>query len=72
MQLVDAASLVATTSTLTIGGVVYTADAAETITTGTFQKWTTGSTLQNVEDTARAWCASSTVTPPTRRFTPTT
>lgn len=54
MQLVDAASLVATTSTLTIGGVVYTADAAETITTGTFQKWTTGSTLQNVEDTAKS------------------
>ena len=54
MQLVDAASLVATTSTLTIGGVVYTADAAETITTGTFQKWTTGSTLQNVDDTAKS------------------
>jgi hypothetical protein len=54
LQLVDAASLVAGTSTLTIGGVVYTANAAETITTGTFQKFTAGSIAQNVDDTAKS------------------
>ncbi len=54
LQLVDAASLVAATSTVTIGGVVYTADAAEAITTGTFQKYTTGTAAANVEDTAKS------------------
>jgi hypothetical protein len=54
MQLVDAASLVATTSTLTIGGVVFTADNAETITTGVFKKYTAGTAAQNVEDTAKS------------------
>jgi hypothetical protein len=56
MQLVDAASLVAGTSTLTIGGVVFTANAAETISTGTFQKFTAGTAAQNVENTAKSLC----------------
>jgi hypothetical protein len=54
MQLVDAASLVAGTSTLTIGGIVFTANAAETISTGTFQKYTAGTAAANVEDTAKS------------------
>ncbi len=56
MQLVDAASLVAGTSTVTIGGVVFTAQAAETITSGYFMKFTAGSAAQNVEDTAKSLC----------------
>lgn len=54
LQLVDAASLVAATSTLTIGGVVFTADTAETISSGTFQKFTGGTAAANVEDTAKS------------------
>jgi hypothetical protein len=56
LQLVDAASLVAGTSTLTIGGVVFTANAAEAISTGTFQKFTAGSDAKNVENTAKSLC----------------
>jgi hypothetical protein len=56
MQLVDAASLVAGTSTVTIGGVVFTANNAEAISTGTFKKFTAGSAAQNVEDTAKSLC----------------
>ncbi len=56
LQLVDAASLVANTSTVTLGSVVYTAKAAETITAGEFQKWTTGTAAQNVENTAKSLC----------------
>lgn len=56
LQLVDAASLVAATSTITIGGVVYSAQAAETIASGNFQKFTTGTAAQNVDDTAKSLC----------------
>jgi hypothetical protein len=54
MQLVDAASLTNGTSTLTIAGVVYTSNAAEVITTGTFQEFTSGTAAANVENTAKS------------------
>ena len=54
LQLVDAASLVAATSTITIGGVVYSCQAAETIASGNFQKFTAGTAAQNVDDTAKS------------------
>jgi hypothetical protein len=56
IQLVDAASLVAGTSTLTIGGVTFTTNAAETISTGTFQQFTAGTAAQNVENTMKSFC----------------
>lgn len=56
MTLVDAASLVADTSTVTIGGVVFTAHASEDATAGQFKKFTAGSAAQNVEDTAKSLC----------------
>lgn len=56
LTLVDAASLVADTSTVTIGGVVFTAHATEDTTAGQFKKFTAGSAAQNVEDTAKSLC----------------
>lgn len=41
-------------STITIGGVVYTAAAAEVVATGTFKSFTTGTVGQNIDDTARS------------------
>lgn len=41
-------------STLTIGGVVYTAKAAETAASGFFKAFTTGTPAQNIDDTARS------------------
>lgn len=41
-------------STITIGGIVYTAGAAEVVATGTFKVFTTGTVGQNIDDTARS------------------
>lgn len=56
LQLIDAASLVAGTSTITIGGITYTSDTAEDVATGKFQKFTAGTVAQNIENTARSLC----------------
>lgn len=41
-------------STVTIGGVVYTAAASEVVATGTFKAFTGGTVGQNIDDTARS------------------
>lgn len=41
-------------NTLTIGGITFTAAAAEVIATGTFQVFTTGTAAQNIADTANS------------------
>lgn len=41
-------------ATITIGGIVYTAAAAQVVATGTFKVFTTGTTGQNIDDTARS------------------
>jgi hypothetical protein len=56
LQLIDAASLVAATSSVTIAGVTYLADATETIASATFKKYTAGSVAQNIADTAQSLC----------------
>lgn len=56
MTLVDAASLVTGTSSVTIGGVTFPCDTAEAVATGTWKKFTTGSAAVNVENTAKSLC----------------
>ncbi len=56
ITLVDAASLVAATSTVTIGGVVFSCNTTEDVTIGQWRKFTAGSAAQNVEDTAKSLC----------------
>lgn len=53
-QLLGVASLTNAVSTITLGGVVYTCNAAEAIATGTFQKFTAGTDTQNTENTAKS------------------
>lgn len=52
--LVNMIKVPANGSTITIGGVVYTAAAAENSATGTFKAFTTGTVGQNIDDTARS------------------
>ena len=54
IQMLGVAPLTAGTSTITIAGVVYTANAAEVIATGTFQKFTAGTDSQNTENTSKS------------------
>lgn len=56
IQLLGVGGLTAATSTITIGGVTLTADTAETIASGVFKKFTTGTDSQNTENTARSLC----------------
>lgn len=56
VSLIGTGGLTVGTSTLTIGGVVYTCQAAETITSGNFLKVTTGTAAQQIEGTAQSLC----------------
>lgn len=54
LQFIGTSGLTTGTSTITIGGVVYTANTAETVSTGTFLKSTTGTAAQQIEATAQS------------------
>src|SRR5262249_10563316 len=54
LQLLGVASLTNAVSTITLAGVVYTCNAAEAVSTGTFQKFTAGTDSQNTENTAKS------------------
>jgi hypothetical protein len=54
LQLLGVGALTAGTSTITIGGVTLTAETAETIADGEFEKFTSGSDSQNTENTAKS------------------
>jgi len=56
IQLIGASGLTAATSKVTIGGVQYNCEAAETIASGNFQKVTTGTAAQQIEGTAQSLC----------------
>lgn len=54
MAIINMIAVPANGQTITIGGVVYTAAAAEVVGTGTFKAFTTGTTAQNIDNTARS------------------
>lgn len=54
MAIINMITVPANGSTITIGGVVYTAAAAEVVGTGTFKAFTTGTVAQNIDNTARS------------------
>lgn len=56
VQMIGVTGLINGTSTLTLGGVVYTANAAEVITTGTFLNSAAGTPAQNTDNTAKSLC----------------
>ena len=56
VNMIGTSGLIAGTSTVTIGGVVYTAQAAETIASGFFQLFTAGTAAQNTDNTAKSLC----------------
>lgn len=56
VQMIGTSGLINGTSTVTIGGVVYTANAAEVITTGTFLNSAAGTAAQNTDLTAKSLC----------------
>lgn len=54
LQMIGTATFVTGTSKITIGGVVFNAEAAESIAAGNFQVFTAGTASQNIENTARS------------------
>lgn len=56
LQLIGLSGLTAATSTITIGGIVYTCQTTETAASGYFAKVTTGSPAQQIENTALSLC----------------
>jgi len=56
LQMIGVGTLVAGTSKITIGGVVFNCEAAENAAAGNFLLVTSGTAAQNIEDTARSLC----------------
>lgn len=54
LQMIGTATFVTGTSKITIGGVTFNAEAAESISAGNFQVYTAGTAAQNIENTARS------------------
>lgn len=56
LQMIGVGTLVAGTSKITIGGVVFNCEAAESVSAGNFLLYTGGTASQNIENTSRSLC----------------
>lgn len=56
LQMIGVTTFVAGTTKITIGGVVFNCEAAETIASGNFQLYTAGTASQNIANTSQSLC----------------